>query len=206
MGEPRGDSKLTVRKLTEMAVGLYAEPSYLRQMGQPVEPDELLGLHGLLMMSLTGEAREWTLERGPGNGSRTHWRGKPHQFTIANSPAVLMRMAEAGFGVVSLPDFIVHEAVKRGVLTRVLPEWILPRFCGCAGAKLKCLPFCRYVGVRPIGVECCRPPRAVPATPETARWCNCYLAAFQTLRAQCFDAGMKSPSVVSSVRLCRMHS
>ncbi len=127
MGEPSGESQLTVRKLTEMSVGLYAAPSYLRQMGQPVEPDELLGLHGLLMMSLTGDAREWTLERGPGSGSRTHWRGKPHQYTMANSPAVLMRMAEAGFGVVSLPDFIVHEAVKRGVLTRVLPEWILPR-------------------------------------------------------------------------------
>jgi len=59
---------------------------------------------------------------------------------------------------------------------------------------------------RPIGVECCRPPRAVPTTPETARGCNCYLAALQTLRAQCFDASVKSPSVVSSVRLCRMHS
>lgn len=35
---------------------------------------------------------------------------------------------------------------------------------------------------------------------------SCYLEAFRTRRALCFAASVKSPSVVSSVRSCRMHS
>ena len=44
---------------------------------------------------------------------------------MANSPAVLMRMAQAGFGVVSLPDFMVREAQRQRTLVRVLPQWSL---------------------------------------------------------------------------------
>jgi DNA-binding transcriptional LysR family regulator len=125
MGEPREDSQLSARKLAAMAGGLYAAPAYLKKMGEPLQPEELLDLHGLLLLSPAGEAREWVLEGGSG-GTGTPWHGKPHHYTMANSPAVLMRMAEAGFGVVSLPDFIVREAVERGGLRRVLPAWALP--------------------------------------------------------------------------------
>jgi DNA-binding transcriptional LysR family regulator len=37
-----------------------------------------------------------------------------------------MRTAQAGFGVASMPNFSVREAVQRGTLMRVLPEWSLP--------------------------------------------------------------------------------
>jgi DNA-binding transcriptional LysR family regulator len=125
MGELPDDSQLAARKLAEMAMGLYAAPGYLSQAGAPAEPDDLLGLHGLLVMSRTGEPVGWTLERGP-TGARERWRGIPAQHTAANSPDVLMRMAEAGFGVVAVPGFTAQEAVRRRILTRVLPSWSLP--------------------------------------------------------------------------------
>jgi len=124
MGDLPDDSQLAARKLAEMTMGLYAAPAYLHQVGKPVEPDDLLQLHGLLLLSRSGEAQGWTLERGAA-GAREQWRGIPAQYTIANSPDVLMRIAQAGFGVTSMPNFSVREAVQRGTLMRVLPEWDL---------------------------------------------------------------------------------
>jgi DNA-binding transcriptional LysR family regulator len=123
MGELPDDSQLAARKLAEMAMGLYAAPSYLKQVGEVAAPDDLLALHGLLILSRTGEPQGWTLERAD---PQEQWRGRPTQYTTANSPDVLMGIAEAGFGVLGLPHFGAREAVTRGTLTRVLPQWSLP--------------------------------------------------------------------------------
>ena len=123
-GDSLEDSDLSARKLVELPVGLYAAPAYLKQVGLPAMPDDLLKLHGLLLPSRTGEAREWLLEHGRVD-ERKKWRGKPAQYTLANSASLLMRMAQAGFGIVSTPDFYAREAVARGMLTRVLPDWRL---------------------------------------------------------------------------------
>lgn len=123
MGDLPDDSQLAARKLAEMAMGLYAAPSYLKRVGEVAAPDDLLALHGLLILSRTGEPQGWTLERAD---PREQWRGRPTQYTMANSPDVLMGIAEAGFGVLGLPHFGVREAVERGALTRVLPQWSLP--------------------------------------------------------------------------------
>jgi len=125
IGELPDDSLLSARKLGEITVNLYAAPDYLQQVGAPSEPDDLLDLHGLLMPFASGEPRGWTLERGSGD-ARERWRGTPAQHTLANSTALLMGMAQAGFGIVSLPDVAACEAVEKGRLTRVLRDWSSP--------------------------------------------------------------------------------
>src|SRR6185436_7929933 len=65
MGELPDDSQLVARRIAEMTVSLYAAPAYLAQVGEPRHPDELLALHGLLLLGRGGEARPWRLERGP---------------------------------------------------------------------------------------------------------------------------------------------
>lgn len=125
MGELPDDSQLAARRLAEMTVGLYAAPAYLQAHGVPTTPDDLLGLHGLLILSRSGEARGWQLERGPAQ-ARERWHGVPAQHTLANSPDVLMRMAQAGVGVVLVPDFYALAQVRSGTLVRVLPDWCLP--------------------------------------------------------------------------------
>ncbi|GAB7545988.1 LysR family transcriptional regulator [Cupriavidus sp. CuC1] len=124
-GDSLEDSDLSARKLAEATVGLYASPAYLTSVDTPQAPDDLLDLHGLLQLTRTGEARGWTLERGVGE-EKERWSGTPRQYTLANSITVLLRMAQAGFGVVSVPDFYAREAVQRGLLTRVLPQWNMP--------------------------------------------------------------------------------
>ncbi|AIO31528.1 bacterial regulatory helix-turn-helix, lysR family protein [Burkholderia cenocepacia] len=125
IGRLPDDSQLAARKLAEVSAGLYAAPSYLKEAGEPHEPDDLLDLHGLLSQTRTGEARGWTLVRDASDAVK-QWRGVPARHTIANSPAILMRMAQAGFGVVCLPDMFARDAVQRGTLARLLPDWNLP--------------------------------------------------------------------------------
>jgi len=125
MGELPDDSQLVARRLVEMTVGLYAAPSYLQAHGEPQVPDDLLELHGLMLLSRAGEAKGWQLERGAAD-ARQRWQGTPVQHTLANSPDVLMRMAQAGVGVVLVPDFYASAPVRSGALVRVLPDWCLP--------------------------------------------------------------------------------
>ena len=125
VGESLEDSDLSARKLAELNVGLYASPDYLRRAGKPEVPDDLLRLHGLLLQTRTGDPRGWTLERGQ-DPDKERWSGTPQQYSIANSPAVLMRMAQADFGVVSVPEYYAREAVQQGLLTQLLPEWHMP--------------------------------------------------------------------------------
>ena len=124
-GDLPDDSNIAGRKLADLKLGLYASPSYVSEVGAPAEPDDLLRMHALLILGRDGEARPWILERDS-DGVREQWRGKPKQHTTANSPYVLMRIAQAGTGVVGIPNFSVADLVKRGELVRILPEWSPP--------------------------------------------------------------------------------
>jgi DNA-binding transcriptional LysR family regulator len=125
MGDLLDDSQLAARRLAEMTIGLYAVPSYLEAAGEPRTPDDLLNLHGLVLLKRNGDAQEWSLTRGDG-ATREHWEGSPPKRTLANSPEVLLTMAMAGFGVVAVADFYARSRVASGQLKRVLPQWCLP--------------------------------------------------------------------------------
>ncbi|NRF69350.1 LysR family transcriptional regulator [Aquincola sp. S2] len=125
MGELPDDSQLAARRLAEMAMGLYAAPGYLDQVGEPATPDDLLALHGLLLLGRGGEAKGWQLERGA-DETRVRWEGAPARLSSANSPEVLLHMALAGSGVVAVPHFYAASRLREGRLRRVLPEWCLP--------------------------------------------------------------------------------
>lgn len=119
------DSQLSMRTLAEMPASLYAAPEYLMLQGAPKHPDDLLPLHALLLPAASGEVQVWQLHPRD-DATATPWRGVPARHTIANSPAMMMRMAEAGFGVVGLPDFMARESLAARRLARVLPDWQLP--------------------------------------------------------------------------------
>jgi DNA-binding transcriptional LysR family regulator len=125
MGDLPDDSQLVARRLSEMTMGLYAVQSYLDAVGEPHQPQDLLDLHGLLLLKRTGDAQSWSLTRGEG-ADREQWEGSPAKRTLANSPEVLLSMALAGQGVVSVPDFYARMRVGSGALKRVLPGWCLP--------------------------------------------------------------------------------
>jgi DNA-binding transcriptional LysR family regulator len=128
MGDLPDDSQLAARRLAELTMGLYAAPGYLASARVPQVPDDLLALHGLLLLRRSGDAQTWRLAQGggPEGGPAAKWEGAPERRTLANSPDVLMSMALAGHGVVALPDFYARPQVTSGALVRVLPAWCLP--------------------------------------------------------------------------------
>jgi len=121
MGELGNDASLSARLLARMRTVLYASPGYLQRHGEPQLPSALADMHGLMILARNGDPVPWELVRG-----QEVWRGVPAQRTLVNAPDMLLRMARAGVGVAAASPHFAAEAVARGELVRVLPEWHQP--------------------------------------------------------------------------------
>ena len=121
IGELPSDAMLAARRLTTIVNGLYAAPSYLIKHGEPAVPSDLGQHNAVQLLSSSGEAAPWTLSQG-----EQRWEGTPPGRFSANSPAMLVRLACAGAGIVAVPDLFAIEHVRSGELQRVLPDWRLP--------------------------------------------------------------------------------
>jgi DNA-binding transcriptional LysR family regulator len=128
MGELADDAQLAARRIATFATGLYAAPSLLREHGEPVTPEALATLPGLMLRSRAGDPVPWTLvprAGGPAEGQEPV-RITPDHRVRANSPELLIRLARQGAGVAVAADFFAEPYVAGGELVRVLPDWCLP--------------------------------------------------------------------------------
>jgi DNA-binding transcriptional LysR family regulator len=121
MGEMSEDSQLAARRLATTHWGLYASPEYLARVGEPLLPQALDSMHGLMLMSRTGEPVPWRLSRG----AEAHI-SLPVQRSLANSPSMLAQMAESGVGIAGIDQLVVRSGLRAGKLQRLLPDWSLP--------------------------------------------------------------------------------
>lgn len=122
MGELTEDSQLAARRLATTHWGLYAAPAYLARVGEPLLPQALEQMHGLQLLSRTGDMLPWRLAREGGEPVLV----RPAQRTLANAPSLLAQLAEAGVGIAGIDRLLVSEALRLGRLQRVLPDWQLP--------------------------------------------------------------------------------
>ncbi|MDN3922622.1 LysR family transcriptional regulator [Roseateles violae] len=125
MGELAQDSQLAARRLALLSIGLYAAPAYLQLHGEPQLPEALAAMHGLMILSRSGEPQPWQLQRGDG-AEPQRWSGVPAQRTLVNGPNMLLRLARAGVGITAVDDHFARPHVDSGELVRVLPGWCLP--------------------------------------------------------------------------------
>jgi DNA-binding transcriptional LysR family regulator len=145
MGDLAEDSQLSARRLALFNIGLYASPAYLQNQGEPLMPEALSAMHGLLILGRNGEAQAWSLQRGEaaadGGESTQHWTGLPAQRTLVNAPDMLLSMACAGVGITAVGDHYARAAVARGELRRVLPDWCLaPSACWAVFPERRLMP------------------------------------------------------------------
>jgi len=128
------DSTLVARKLCDLHMHLYASPAYLKQVGEPAKPADLLDHVCLRLISSGGEALPWRLSSG-----REQWEGMPDGPLASNSLGLQRDLAIHGMGIAGMNDHFADQAVAQGLLRRVLPEWELPRqtlWCVTPGRRL----------------------------------------------------------------------
>jgi DNA-binding transcriptional LysR family regulator len=128
MGDLADDPQLAARRIATFATGLYAAPALLREHGDPLTPDGLATLPGLMLRSRAGDPVPWTLTPragGAAEGAAPVVITPTHRVR-ANSPELLIRLARQGAGVAVAADFFAEPYVTRGELSRVLPDWCLP--------------------------------------------------------------------------------
>jgi DNA-binding transcriptional LysR family regulator len=127
MGDLPEDSTLAARRVALERFGLYAAPSYIARRGLPEQPDDLLEHELLCILSRSGGAAQWVLQRG-----KVRWERELRARLTANSPELLARIACSGAGIAASSDLFVAPYLKKGELVRVLPEWDLPTATGWA--------------------------------------------------------------------------
>ena len=110
---------LAGRALGRVRWVLCASPGYLSAQGTPQEPKALVG-HNCLYLGETPDDNHWHFRRGAQSQS-VEVKGR----YIANHAGARLEAACAGFGIASLPEFAAREALKRGEVVQVLPEWAL---------------------------------------------------------------------------------
>ncbi len=115
---PLEDSELVLRPLAERGQCLVASPALLARVAPPRVPADLAALPSLAL----GQPQDdhvWNL-RGPGGAHATI----PHRPRFVTRGMFALRAAAvAGVGVVQLPTMMIRDAVARGELQVVLPDW-----------------------------------------------------------------------------------
>jgi DNA-binding transcriptional LysR family regulator len=120
--QPSGEDGLVMRAFKQVDEYLVASPEYLARAGEPADPAELPARDTL---DYTGEfdRRPWEL-RGPDGRSA---RAEHTPRILCHDFVVLRAAALAGLGIARLPEMVVREDLRSGVLRRVLPGWDSPQ-------------------------------------------------------------------------------
>lgn len=109
------------RVLSDIDWGLYAAPAYLAQRPAITHP-EMLPRHDLLMF------------HGPAHTAALPFRRDKQRLALdvrsrfrANNSMALLNAALAGSGIAYLPSYMAQEAMARGDIQQLLPEWQMDR-------------------------------------------------------------------------------
>lgn len=112
------DSGLRVRKLGEVQARLVAAPSYIARAGTPERPEQLADHVTLTYANLRPHHR-WSLEHVGGERIQVDVKN----LLVTNSGEAMLPLLRAGVAVALVPDFIIHDDLRRGTLVRILPDW-----------------------------------------------------------------------------------
>jgi len=113
-----GSDRLVARRLGSMRLLLCAAPSYLASHGTPTAPADLVRFNALTYAYATAP-RQWRFSDRSGQVQEVRVNGTLH----ANSGDALRSAAVGGLGIINEPDFLLQDAVQRGELVRLLPDF-----------------------------------------------------------------------------------
>ncbi|TSE30124.1 HTH-type transcriptional regulator PgrR [Tepidimonas thermarum] len=116
------DTGLIARRIASGVSALVAAPAYVRRMGAPSHPDELVRHHCLRYRPPGQHAHAWTL--WPPDRPEQKVRVAVEPRACSNHLEALLRMALDGGGIVSVSLDLVAQRLASGELERVLDGWV----------------------------------------------------------------------------------
>lgn len=114
------DSQLVARKLTDMRRVTCASPDYLAARGEPLTPQDLNRLDGLVSTNAP-ESAYWHYTAPDGET----YLARPTTRMKANNGEAVITAAVAGLGIAAVPAFISKDLIDQGALKPILPEYRL---------------------------------------------------------------------------------
>jgi DNA-binding transcriptional LysR family regulator len=115
------DSELTVRKLCDLKLGLYASPDYLARRGAVHAISDLTAHDAVVFRGPSGRLRAWPVLD---NGEEREF--KPDADLILADGQALVEAVILGLGVSQILDRVAQPYVKAGKLVHLLPEADVP--------------------------------------------------------------------------------
>ena len=116
------DGSLVMRSFGQVQELLVASPKYLDRAGRPKDPADL-ARHVTLSAQEDEVHQRWELHGPGGEVRRVELQPRLAGFDFP----LLQSMVKDGFGITMLPETVCFDAVHRGDLEVVLPEWSLPQ-------------------------------------------------------------------------------
>jgi DNA-binding transcriptional LysR family regulator len=113
-----GSDRLVARRLGSMKLVPCAAPAYLERRGVPLAPADLASFNALTY-AYSSAPRLWRFTDRQNQVQEVRVSGSLH----ANSGDALRSAAIRGLGVINEPDFLLREALDRGDLVRILPDY-----------------------------------------------------------------------------------
>ncbi|WP_417453216.1 LysR family transcriptional regulator [Kiloniella sp.] len=117
VGEQK-DSSLMTKRIGQARAKLCASPDYIKNYGSPTSLNQLPD-HKLLMMSDSYDLKQFIFENQI--GELRSLDVMPNN-TI-NDFTALRSMVEDGCGISLMPEYIIQDAIDKGKLVQVLPDW-----------------------------------------------------------------------------------
>ena len=114
------NEQLPVRRLAELARGVYASPAYLERKGAPKKPSDLFQ-HDCIALESQLSDRVWSVEL-PETG---RFANVSPRMTVSDI-ITAREMVMAGVGLGILTHAVSEADVKAKRLVRVLPDWQVP--------------------------------------------------------------------------------
>ena len=116
------DGSLVMRSFGQIQELLVASPAYLDRAGRPTMPEQLAE-HVTLSISEDEARQRWELHGPDGDVRRIDLQPRVTGFDFP----MMQAMAHDGIGITLLPETVCADAVRRGELEVVLPQWRLPQ-------------------------------------------------------------------------------
>ena len=135
------DPHLVARRLFRVRYRLVASPTWVAARGAPPHPSQVAQLDAL-RFPLPAMGAVWRFRRG----DEAHDVSVRGPLVVSNT-LLLREAAEGGLGVTVLPLWLIDDALRRGTLVELLPEWEVTLSTFDASAWLV-LPTRRYVPAR----------------------------------------------------------